>query len=251
MVTEQSTQQQISTVKKVKPLTLLFVLFMCGGLTVGFLLGFVARGLFSSGNGGNGQPTPTPSGVVPSVDVSVSPTPTGDGNGGNGEDDYDGWIQYVLSDCQIKLLGPAEFTPGLRGEQGTCGSFTVGSNQTISSFDNYPGMFMLFMPFLKQEDSLYGFKEEDVERYIDNLVTDPTKVRNNDLLLNESDFTLAGKEVKLYEIKRFGLGTANFIFYEELGREYVIIYSGEALGDFKGDVELLLRSVVTIEQKAS
>jgi len=241
--------QPAKPLAKVKPLSSLLVLFLCAGLSVGFIGGFLSRGLFSETPVVSPSATPTPSAIGPSVSItgSVSPTPS--------EPDstaYEGWIQYVLSGCEVKLLGPKEFTPGLRGEQGTCGSFTAGSNQTVSNFDTFDGMFMIFMPFLDQKDSSYGFvNANSVSEYITTLGTDPVKDKNRDIKLSEEPIKIANTDTQILKIQRQTLGTAYHIFYKLYGKDYVIIFGGKKQTDFTTQIDLLLRSIESLQANNS
>ncbi len=235
---------------KAKPLTSVLVLFICGGLTVGFIGGFLTRGLFAETPVVSPSTTPTPVITGPAVSItgSVSPTPSQPGD----DKSYEGWIRYVLSDCEIKLLGPKEFSPGLRGEQGTCGSFTAASNQTVGNFDSFDGMFMLFMPFLEAKDSTYGFKNaNNVAEYLQSLGTDPVKDKARDVKLSEEPITIAGTDTKILKIQRVGMGTAFHIFYKLYGKDYVIIFGGKKQTDFTTQIDLLLKSIESLQANNS
>lgn len=238
--------QQIQIKKGLSPKLLLLVAILFGCLcgSVGFVSGFVLRGDGSA----NGVVSPTPALVtntpVATITVTVTPTETA-----QDPDTYEGWISYILSDCQIRLKAPAEWQPGKRGEFDTCGSFKAGTD-SFTDFTTYEGLAIFFMPFLssKTSESLFAFDRENSKDYISNLDFRGTFSFGNDFLLDDVQTRkLNGKDITQARIERKNSGIADYIFYSVAGRDYVIAIGGTDSLKQKALIDDMLASIEFIE----
>lgn len=194
--------------------------------------------------------------VIPTVTPTVSPTPTTvvtvtttpTTSPTNPPDDlYKGWVQYILADCNIKLLAPPDWTPGKRGEDGTCGSFRLPVDNQASGFSDYQGLLVVFTKF--SIESKYAFTErEGIDKYLERIPREADDFRENkDFLVKMQPSTVAGVDATYAEIKRAGLGDTKNMFYKLFGTEYAIIWGGSNSESLTFVVETMLKSIQSVQ----
>lgn len=235
----QNIEQQPKKQSKTKILLLVFLVFNCISLTAGFLGGLTVGSL-----AGNGNATPTPTATVSATPVtSKTPTLTPSVSVTHEDNPYSEWIQYVLSDCQLRLYAPSEFLPGRRGEQGSCGSFATVSS-SFTNFDDFPGVFIIFTPYIPDKDEMFGHNSKTIAQYLTSLTTDATKQTElKDVLISEEELVLSNQKTKVYKIDSLKLGTASYIFYSVAGKEYQIAWGGQNTSQFAKTIDLLIKSI--------
>jgi len=218
------------------------VLLGCAFLTCGFVVGYSIR------SGLEAEPTLTPTPVEDTP--TPSPTPTEEGETPTptpDEDLYEGWSTFVLPECNIRLQVPPEWYPGKRGDLGACGSFRTIENTGFDSFNNYEGTLLIFSRFLDQResDSVLAFPDDEYRGYLNRIETDPAERDEvEDLLIGDvRERLLIDKNSTRAEIDRAVIGTAEHIFYELFGRQYVILYGGETVPDNIDEIEHILNSI--------
>ncbi|MFQ5493191.1 MAG: hypothetical protein ACE5DX_03470 [Candidatus Dojkabacteria bacterium] len=215
----------------------------CALFSVGFATGYSAGYSVGQSNNGGNSPTPTtkPTATVePSISVTPSVEPT------NGEENpYDGWVQYVLSDCQLKLMAPPDWTPGKRGEEGACGTFKIPESEAFENFNSFAGVYMVFSPMMLELDSKWGFVVEETADYLEGLNDDPERAHpSRDLRVGDiEDFAFAGDTFSKTSILRHTLGKAEHVFYDVFGNDYVIFWGGSAVDGHQANIDLILKSV--------
>lgn len=210
-------------------LVLLFVAIGCfssGGIA-GYLLG---ASQVSNGNGIQPTPTAMASGVTITPTVSeASPTPS--------ENNYENWQKYILADCQVSLLAPNEWVPGKRGENNTCGSFSSSPELNFTSFTEAEGVYFVFVQF--NADSIFGVKNfRNVAEYMKSF---QGSVANK--LIEKGEKVIADRILTYAVIERDTLGITYNLFYEQNGKEFVIMWGGKEVTEQIETIDLLLNSI--------
>lgn len=233
----ESTPRSAGTVKIVAALLLLC---FCISITSGFSLGYFFRQSLEP-NGGVPTNTPTPSPTAttaPTTTISLTPTPT--------EDPYADWTRYVFADCQIRLAAPPSWMSGKRGDEMACGSFRFATEVLdFSTFDDYPGGFIVFLPYVEEDQSIFGFSKPSKEAYLQELEKNKDKedYKGDRLIGLIEDVPFAGKTAKRATIDRTVVGRANHIFFNTNGKEYVIIWGGKKAALNEETIEFVLNSI--------
>lgn len=206
---------------------------------LGSVIGFVAGVSFTENGDNQVLPTTTPN-------VTASPTNvTGEQPSATPElEPTQDWLDYIFADCEISLKAPPEWTPGLRGESGTCGSFKIPSNGEISNINGLE-LGMVFVPFLS-EDSPFSpqqlSKYSNVETYLKNIDTED-KREGRDQLLEQEQRLVNGKDVTYALINTDRYGQLNYLFYEVADKEFMMIWHTSDEAKYQVEIETLFGSI--------
>ena len=160
-------------------------------------------------------------------------------------DPYEGWVEYLFSDCNISVFAPPEWEPSAKGEDNTCGIFRVPVDNLATNFDNYNGLQVVFVPF--KSDSKYSpiqAGSDTSKTYLEKMDSDPERRRDDrDFLLETYGSILSNTEATFAVVDRKELGKTYNIYYSASGDEFVIIWGGSDVEDNAETIDLMLKSI--------
>lgn len=247
----QETQNTLNTIVVGKPKSrkMLFLMLFSAGIMLFVLLAVLAVVVSQHLDQSKNKPTPLPTRgiVVPTVTPTIIPTvevlPTVD---------LSGKQKYILADCEIEIALDPKWISSRRGELSTCGMFSTHGVSQLTTFTDYPGTVIAFIPFTTESVFTPSTQRNQVN-YLEYLKRLPNQIDRydptRDFLYSQKDTTVARFGAVEAEIYKANLGRTNQIFYQGFQRQYVIVWGGqtsEALEDEMREIIGSIRQLVVI-----
>lgn len=194
--------------------------------------------------GNEGQNIVKPS-FVPTntIEVMISPTIIVDNSMPTPTNAIVSGQKYIFPDCEIELQAGSLWSPSTKGYLGTCGILSTEPVKDFTSFTDFEGTLIAFLPFLN--NSVFApEKQNSYVEYLDKMNKDTNRYNpTKDFLYSKDDYQVDYRPAVITEIYNAKLGMTKQVFYTAYRGEYIIIWGGQTSEALEQEVMNLLSTI--------